>query len=68
MKRLRYILKVNSWLIVLGLILNCFFVEAQNKPILVDEVIAVIGKNAIFKSDVDAAVTQLQMQGAPNDF
>ena len=68
MKRLRYILKVNSWLIVLGLFFNSFFVEAQNKPILVDEVIAVIGKNAIFKSDVDAAVAQLQMQGAPNDF
>ena len=68
MKKLRYIFKVNSGLLVLVLMLTCFFANAQNKPILVDEVVAVIGKNAIFKSDIDAAVTQLQMQGAPADF
>ena len=68
MKKLRYIFKVNSGLLVLVMMLTCFFANAQNKPILVDEVVAVIGKNAIFKSDIDAAVTQLQMQGAPADF
>ena len=68
MKTLRYILTLNRGLIALGLFLNYFFAEAQHEPILIDEVIAVVGKNAIFKSDVDAAVTQLQIQGAPNDF
>ena len=68
MKKLRYILKVNRWIIGLLLLLNGFFSKAQDEPILVDEVIAVIGKNAIFKSDIEASVTQLQMQGAPNNF
>jgi len=68
MKKLKYILKVNSSLVVLVFFLICFVSRAQKTPILVDEVIAVIGKNAIFKSDIDASVAQLKMQGAPNDF
>ena len=68
MKRLKYILTANNCIIGLVLIFHSFIVNGQNKPILVDEVIAVVGKNAIFKSDIDASVTQLQMQGAPVDF
>ena len=68
MKKLRYIFKVTNRLLIVLLMLNCFHAGAQNEPILVDEVVAVIGKNAIFKSDIDAAVTQLKMQGAPADF
>lgn len=48
--------------------LGCFtlMLSAQtNGPILIDEVLAVVGKNAIFKSDVDEMVRQMQMQGAP---
>ncbi len=65
---LKYILKVNSFIIGLFLFLNCFFSKAQDEPILIDEVIAVVGKNAIYKSDIDASVSQLKMQGAPDDF
>jgi peptidyl-prolyl cis-trans isomerase SurA len=48
--------------------LNCLTIKAQQNPILIDEVIAVVGKNAIFKSDIDASVSQLQTQGAPTNF
>jgi len=68
MKKLKYILTANNCIVVLVLIFHSFILNGQNKPILVDEVIAVVGKNAIFKSDIDASVTQLQMQGAPVDF
>ena len=56
--------------VILSLISACLVLNSfgQNEPVLVDEVIAVVGKNAIFKSDIDASVTQLQMQGAPKDF
>ena len=50
--------------------LCCFLsimAAAQKDPILIDEVSAVIGKNAIFKSEIMSSAEQLKMQGAPND-
>lgn len=60
--------KVNSGLVYLVIFLNCLSIKAQTPPVLIDEIIAVVGKNAIFKSDIDASVSQLQTQGAPTDF
>ena len=60
--------KVNSGLVCLVIFLNCLSIKAQTPPVLIDEIIAVVGKNAIFKSDIDASVSQLQTQGAPTDF
>lgn len=42
--------------------------NAQDEPILVDEVFAVVGKNAVFKSEIEEAVMQLRMQGAPMNY
>jgi len=62
-------LRINKWLkAVFVLAFSVGSLNAQDEPILIDEVVAVIGKNAIFKSDIDATVQQLQMQGAPKDF
>ena len=59
-------LKINKvLLIVLSVVTSSVF--AQEEPVLLDEVQAVIGKNAIFKSDVEASVEQLKMQGAPSN-
>ena len=59
-------LKINKvLLIVLSVVTSSVF--AQEEPILLDEVQAVIGKNAIFKSDVEASIEQLKMQGAPSN-
>ena len=52
------------------MMLCCFLsimAVAQKDPILIDEVSAVIGKNAIFKSEIMSSAEQLKMQGAPND-
>ena len=68
MMRLKCISKVNSSLVCLVIFLSCFMSKAQQDPILIDEIIAVVGKNAIFKSDIDASVSQLQIQGAPTNF
>ena len=59
-------LKINKGLLIaLSIVTSSVF--AQEKPILLDEVQAVIGKNAIFKSDVEASIEQLKMQGAPSN-
>lgn len=50
------------------LMFSLFTASAQDEPILVDEVFAVVGKNAVFKSDIEEAVYQLRMQGAPMDY
>ena len=68
MVRLRCTSKANSSLVCLIIFLNCLTLKAQQNPILIDEIIAVVGKNAIFKSDIDASVAQLQTQGAPTNF
>lgn len=56
---------------VIGLaivLLGGFSAVGQDEPILIDEVFAVVGKNAVFKSDIEEAVFQLRMQGAPMDY
>ena len=67
-KRLKYMLKINKWFVGAGILITCFNTQAQSEPVLVDEVLAVVGKNAIFKSEIEASIEQLKLQGAPSDF
>lgn len=46
-------------------IILSFQSQAQER-VLLDEVLAVVGKNAIYKSDIQNGVKQLQLQGAPS--
>ena len=68
MRKLRYILRVNSYLFGFVLLFNCLSTKSQSEVMLIDEVVAVVGKNAIFKSDIDASVSELKMQGGPTSF
>jgi len=68
MVRLRFIFEFKRGFIGIIFFLNCFTTIAQGDTILIDEVVAIVGKNAIFKSDIDASVSQLKIQGAPTDF
>lgn len=61
-------LKINKWFVGAGILIACFKTQAQSEPVLVDEVLAIVGKNAIFKSEIEASIDQLKLQGAPADF
>ncbi len=61
-------LKINKWFIGLGMLSAFFKIQGQTDPVLVDEVLAVVGKNAIFRSEINASIDQLRMQGAPTNF
>ena len=56
---------MNKWFLIIALVFSIVAVKSQEEPFLIDEVTAVIGKNAIFKSDIASDVNQLRMQGAP---
>lgn len=50
-------------IVIVGLVLLGTNLNAQNQPILVDEVTAVVGKNAIYLSDVQMEIEQFEQQG-----
>lgn len=60
-------LTMNKWCLIAVFAFLFGFLKAQEAPILIDEVTAVIGKNAIFKSEIVSGVDQLRLQGAPLD-
>lgn len=57
--------KKYSFLVGIALCVTNAF--AQNEPILVDEVAAVVGRNAIYKSDIQMDIEQMQQQGVSVD-
>lgn len=54
---------IKKYSVIAGLVLSVTNVLAQNEPILVDQIEAVIGKNAIYKSDIQMDVEQMTQQG-----
>jgi peptidyl-prolyl cis-trans isomerase SurA len=52
---------------LIGLVISVGGIFAQKEPILVDEVTAIIGKNAIYKSDIQMDIEQMTQQGVKVD-
>lgn len=54
---------IKKYSLIAGLVFGAVNVFAQKEPILVDEVEAVVGKNAIYKSDIQMDIEQMTQQG-----
>ncbi len=52
---------------LVGLVISVSGAFAQKEPILVDEVSAIVGKNAIYKSDIQMDIEQMTQQGVTVD-
>ena len=57
-------MKINITIILL---LISFFANSQNEGVVIDKVIAIIGKNVILKSDVENQYEQLKAQGGQTE-
>ncbi len=53
----------NKYNFLIGLIISFSVAIAQKEPILVDEVTAVVGKHAIYQSDIQMDIDQMIQQG-----
>ena len=54
---------INKYNFLIGLIISFSGSFAQKEPILVDEVFAIVGKNAIYKSDIQMDIEQMTQKG-----
>lgn len=58
---------IKKYSLIAGIVLSSISGWAQKQPILVDEVEAVIGRNAIYKSDIQMDIEQMTQQGVKVD-
>jgi len=57
----------NKYSFLVGIVLSVSSVFAQKEPILVDEITAIVGKNAIYRSDIQMDIEQMTQQGVTVD-